>query len=76
MAPTLQALGIDHMSVEDRISLATAIWDSIEAQPHDPLLSDLQRQELDRRLVAYAANPKDVIPWEQMQSDAIARFKS
>lgn len=50
MTPTLHALGIDKMSIEERIALATAIWESIAAEPHPPLLTDAQRQELDRRL--------------------------
>ena len=64
MASTLQTLGIDRMSIEDRITLATAIWDSIAAEPHPPLLTELQRQELDRRLADHTANPDDVVPWE------------
>ena len=75
MAPTLQALGIDRMSVEDRIALATAIWDSIAAEPHPPLLTEAQRLELERRLADHAANPEDVIPWEQVKAEALARFK-
>src|SRR5918911_360692 len=57
MAPTLQALGIDRLSVEDRIALATAIWDSIAAEPHSPLLTDTQRLELDRRVAEDDAQP-------------------
>ena len=74
MAPTLQALGIDRMSVEDRIALTTAIWDSIAAEPHQPLLTEPQRLELDRRLADHAANPEDVVPWEQVKAVALARF--
>lgn len=74
MAPTLQALGIDRMSVEDRIALATAIWDSIAAEPHPPLLTEAQRQELERRLADHALNPDDVVPWEQVKVEARARF--
>jgi putative addiction module component (TIGR02574 family) len=74
MAPTLQALGIDRMSIEDRIALATAIWDSIAAEPHAPLLTAVQRQELERRLADHAVNPKDVVPWEQIKAEALARF--
>jgi putative addiction module component (TIGR02574 family) len=48
MGPTLQALGIDRMSVEDRIALATAIWESIAAEPHSPFLTETQRLELER----------------------------
>jgi putative addiction module component (TIGR02574 family) len=75
MAPTLQALGIDRMSVEDRIALATAIWESIAAEPHPPLLTEAQRLELDRRLADHAANPTDVVPWEQVKAEALARFQ-
>jgi putative addiction module component (TIGR02574 family) len=75
MAPTLQALGIDRMSVEDRIALATAIWDSIVTEPHPPLLTEAQRLELERRLADHAANPEDVVPWEQVKAEALARFQ-
>jgi putative addiction module component (TIGR02574 family) len=75
MAPTLQALGIDRMSVQDRIALATAIWDSIADEPHSPLLTEAQRLELERRLADHAANPDDVVPWKQVKAEALARFK-
>ena len=75
MPPTLQALGIDRMSVEDRIALALTIWDSIAAEPHPPLLTEAQRQELQRRLDDHRANPNDVVPWEQIKAEALARFR-
>jgi len=75
MPPTLQSLGIDRLSVEDRIALALAIWDSIDAQPHRALLTEAQRQELQRRLLDHEANPDDVVPWEQIKADALARFQ-
>jgi putative addiction module component (TIGR02574 family) len=75
MAPTLQALGIDQLSVEERIALATAIWDSIAAEPHAPLLTEAQRLELERRLADHAANPAEVVPWEQVKAEALARCK-
>jgi putative addiction module component (TIGR02574 family) len=75
MPPTLQALGIDRLSVEDRIALALAIWDSVAAGPHPPLLTDAQRQELQRRVADANANPDDVVPWEQVKAEALARFQ-
>jgi putative addiction module component (TIGR02574 family) len=68
-------LGIDRLSVEDRIALALAIWDSVAAQPHPPLLSEAQRQELQRRLDDHQANPEDVVPWEEIKAEALARFR-
>jgi putative addiction module component (TIGR02574 family) len=75
IASTLQSLGIDRMSVEDRIALATAIWDSIAIEPHPPLLTAAQQLELDRRLADHVANPYDVVPWEQVKAEALARFQ-
>jgi putative addiction module component (TIGR02574 family) len=63
------------MSVEDRIALALAIWDSIAAEPHPPLLTEAQRQELQRRLDDHQANPNDVTPWEEIKAAALARFR-
>ena len=75
MPPSIQALGIDRLSVEDRIALAQAIWDSIAAHPHPPLLTQAQRQELERRLADHEANPDDVVPWEQVKAEALARWQ-
>lgn len=68
MPPTLQALGIDRLSTEDRIALALAIWDSVAAEPSAPRLTEAQRQELQRRLDDHEANPDDVVPWEQIKA--------
>ena len=74
MSQTLQSLGIDLLGIEDRIALVTAIWDSIADEPHTSLLSDDQRAELDRRLADHIANPADVVPWETIRTEALARF--
>jgi putative addiction module component (TIGR02574 family) len=63
------------MNTEDRIALVQAIWDSIADQPHPPLLTEAQREELQRRLEDHEANPDDVVPWEQIKAEALARFR-
>lgn len=75
MAPTLEALGIDQMSVAARIELVTAIWDSIGAEPHPPLITETQQRELDHRLAELAGQPDAVVPWEIVQAEALARFR-
>jgi putative addiction module component (TIGR02574 family) len=75
MSPTLQALGIDRLSVPERIALAQAIWDSIPEEAHPSLLTEAQRQELQRRIDDHEANPDDVIPWEQIKAEALARVR-
>ncbi len=76
MAPTVQDLGIDRLSVDERIELAHAIWDTIPAESPAPLLTEGQRGELERRLAEHEANPTDVVPWEQIRAEALARWKA
>jgi putative addiction module component (TIGR02574 family) len=68
MAPTLQELGIDRLSVEDRLMLVHAIWDSIAASPGDLPLTEAQKQILDCRLADLDANPQNVLTWEQIKA--------
>ena len=75
MSPTLEALGINRLSIEERLALIQAIWDSIAAEPHPPLLTEAQKQELERRLAAHQADPTDVVPWEQVKAEALAGFQ-
>jgi len=72
MSASLKALGIEKLSVEERITLVEELWDSIaEATP----LSEPQRAELDRRLEEHKRNPDDVVPWEVVKASITARLK-
>ncbi len=74
MTAILVRLGIDRMTVVERIALAQEILDSVAAdQPRAPL-SESKRQELDRRIADEVANPGDGVPWEEVEAAALARF--
>ncbi len=75
MSPTLQSLGIDQLSIEERLRLVQEIWDSIAAEIEQLPLTESQRQEVDRRLAAHRANPQAAIPWEQVEAEALARLR-
>lgn len=75
MSPTLEQLGVDRMTVAERIALVQEILDSVAAEQPPPSLSEAKRQELDRRLADHAANPGDVVPWEEVEAAALARFR-
>ena len=75
MAPTLKELGIDRLSIEDRLALVQEIWDSITAEVEHLPLTEAQRSELERRLAAHAADPSNVISWEEVKARALARAK-
>jgi putative addiction module component (TIGR02574 family) len=61
------------LPVDERLFLVEAIWDTIAAEPNQPELTAAQRQELERRLAAHAASPENVVPWEQVKAEALAR---
>ena len=75
MPSSLEALGIDQLSVEERIVLVQEIWDSIAAEAEQSAITEAQRQEVDRRLAAHRANPQAAIPWDQVEADALARLR-
>jgi putative addiction module component (TIGR02574 family) len=74
MTAILRQLGIDRMTIAERIALAQEILDSVVAEQPRPALSEAKRRELDRRLADHAANPADAVPWEEVESAARARF--
>jgi putative addiction module component (TIGR02574 family) len=75
MSPTLQELGIDRLSAEDRLALAEAIWQSVAQEMEQAPLSQGQRKELERRLADSIARPEAVRPWEVIKAQALARAR-
>jgi putative addiction module component (TIGR02574 family) len=73
LSPTLAE--IVSLSVDERIRLAEAIWDSIASEPGQPELTEVQQQELERRLAAHTTSPEDVAPWEEVKAQALARAR-
>jgi putative addiction module component (TIGR02574 family) len=61
------------LSIQDRIRLVQAILDSIAAEQDYLDLTDSQKQELDRRIDDYEANPDNVLTWEDVKASIKAR---
>jgi putative addiction module component (TIGR02574 family) len=76
MPPTLESLGLDNLSPEDRLAVADAIWDSVAREIESSPLSEAQRVELERRLADSIANPEAVTPWEVIKARALARART
>jgi putative addiction module component (TIGR02574 family) len=74
MSPILKTLGIDRLSREERLALVHDIWDTIVAD-EQPLLTEEQRQELERRIAEDDAAPDDVIPWEQAKAEILSHLQ-
>ena len=75
MNVSLKSLGIDRLTVEERLALVEELWDSIAESGADLPLTDAQRAELDRRLAEHEAAPDDVVPWEDVKASIGDRLK-
>lgn len=68
MSRSLQELGIDRMSIPERLELIGQIWDSITAADEELPIPDWHREEVDRRKAAADANPGGGRTWEEVQT--------
>jgi len=75
MSVSLKSLGIDRLSVEERLALVEDLWDSIAGESAATSLDDAQRAELDRRLADHEASPNDVVAWEDVKVSITTRLK-
>ena len=74
MAVSVKSLGIDRLTVEDRLALVEEIWAGLCADGANFPLTDAQRAELDRRVADDNAFPDDVIPWEDIKASMRVRL--
>lgn len=70
MSATLQSLGLDRLSVEERLALIGELWDSLDTEPP---LTDAQKADLDQRLAAFQADPKAGSTWDEVKARLKAR---
>jgi len=75
MGQALHTLGIDSMSVEDRIALVQDIWDSVAIEAGLVPPSPAEMAELDRRLDEDDATPDNTASWETIKSEAAKRWQ-
>jgi len=57
------------LPASERLQLVEAIWDSLVEVPGAVPLSDHVREELDRRLDAYYADPESARPWDEVKEE-------
>jgi putative addiction module component (TIGR02574 family) len=69
-------LDIERLTVEERIELAQALWDSIEPKEDDEvILSEAQLAELDRRLDDCERHPEAGLPWEEVRHALLSKLQ-
>jgi hypothetical protein len=67
MPVSIESLGLDRMSVEERVSLMQAIWASIAESGEDVPLGEILSRGQVRRDATVAINFEDVVPWEYVK---------
>ena len=70
MTVSIQALGIDRLSVLERLDLIEQIWDSLPEQVNPDEVPAWHLAELARRRAEAEASPRAGKPWRE----ALARF--
>jgi putative addiction module component (TIGR02574 family) len=72
--PLMASLGLDHLTVSQRLTLAQEILASLAAEQMDSQLTPELAAELDRRVQDDDANPDDVVPWSEVKREIRARL--
>jgi putative addiction module component (TIGR02574 family) len=65
---TSPAINIEKLSLEERLRLIEALWESLRARPESVPLTRVQRDELDRGEI-------ERIPWEEVKQQLRDRSK-
>jgi putative addiction module component (TIGR02574 family) len=56
---------------QERLQLVEALWDSLVEVPEAVPVSEDVREELDRRLAAYYADPSSARPWDEIKAELL-----
>jgi len=68
MAARMKSLGIDRLSIGERLALVHEIWDSIASFPQKIPLTETQKRDFDRRIAELEANPENVFTWKEIKA--------
>lgn len=66
MSNRVQELGLDHLSVSDRLKLIEQLWDSLPDGVETAEVPDWHLAELTRRLEAACTTPGVGKPWREV----------
>jgi putative addiction module component (TIGR02574 family) len=59
---------IKKLSLSEKILIIEEIWDSIVKDNEYPELTDIQREELNKRIDSYHANPDQGRTWDEIKN--------
>ena len=56
------------LSVEERLQLIAALWDSLDDSPDEIPLTEAQKHEIDRRLDRYQRGETQLYTWDEVRA--------
>ena len=56
----------------ERVEIAQEIWESVFEHPEGVMLTDAQKEELERRWRAFEQNPDEGEPWEDVKRSLLS----
>jgi putative addiction module component (TIGR02574 family) len=62
------------LSLPERIELLDALWESSIEDGYEPVLTDAQAAELDRRVEAHENTPNEVVDWKTIKAGLEAKL--
>ena len=75
MTVSLESLGLDRLSRDDKLTLAGQLWDSVVAsETPGAFLSAAQHEELRRRVADAKAHPEDSVDWKDALAATLKRL--
>jgi len=73
MSVTIESLGIDQLSVRERLDLIEQIWDSLPESLHSDEVPESHLAELARRRAEADAEPGKGRPWREVLDEVEKR---
>lgn len=70
MAVSVKELGLDRLSVEDKLALIGELWDDLSRRVDAVPVAEAQMEEVRKRLKEDDENPDDVVTWEETRAEA------
>jgi putative addiction module component (TIGR02574 family) len=56
----------------ERVEIAQQIWESVFDSPEDVVLTQAQKEELERRWLAFEQSPDEGEPWEETKKSLLS----
>jgi putative addiction module component (TIGR02574 family) len=72
----LKELGIDRLTVEERLDLIEQIWNTLPEQVDPKDIPEWHFEEIDRRLARMKEHPEEGTPWSEVLAEMEKKYEN